>query len=255
MPTTPVSLRRRWTPRSKHWRRWVRRADEARLVFVTHSIPTAMAETAGPAPRSRSGAYVDWHAVVAAEVADRVSAAREVGATTATWSTARAPVPPASHGWSRTSTIICASSPGVGVPAVVAVPIGFVSDHMEVVFDLDTEAAATAKECGLAFARAATAGDHPAFVSGLVDLMLERAAAARGEQPDRPVVGSGTVGWYECRADCCPNLREPGRPALCEVRQLKRFWGPSFRSICLEAEPAAHEWRRDPLVKREFWTR
>ncbi len=63
---------------------------------------------------------------------------------------------------------------------------------MEVVFDLDTEAAATADECGLAFARAATAGDHPAFVSGLVDLMLERAAAARGEQPDRLTVGAAT---------------------------------------------------------------
>jgi ferrochelatase len=98
----------------------------------------------------------------------------------------------------------------------VVVPIGFVSDHMEVVFDLDTEAAATAKECGLAFARASSAGDHPAFVSGLVDLMMERAAAARGGQPERPIVGSAPVGWYECRADCCPNLREPGRPALCQ---------------------------------------
>jgi ferrochelatase len=98
------------------------------------------------------------------------------------------------------------------------VPIGFVSDHIEVVFDLDTDAGATAEECGLAFARAASAGHHPAFVSGLVDLVLERAAAARGERPDQPVVGSGTVGWYECWTDCCPNLRDPGRPALCQVR-------------------------------------
>ena len=52
---------------------------------------------------------------------------------------------------------------------MVLVPIGFVSDHMEVVFDLDTEAAETAAELGLAFARAATAGDHPAFVAALVD--------------------------------------------------------------------------------------
>ena len=56
-----------------------------------------------------------------------------------------------------------------------------------------------------------------AFVSGLVDLMLERAAAARGEEPDRLTVGAATAGWYECRADCCPNLREPGRPTLCEA--------------------------------------
>ena len=67
-------------------------------------------------------------------------------------------------------------------------PIGFVSDHLEVIFDLDTEAAETAAEFGLAFGRAATAGVHPAFVGGLVDLMVERAAAARGEKPDRPVV-------------------------------------------------------------------
>ena len=83
---------------------------------------------------------------------------------------------------------------------------------------MDTEAAATAEECGMAFARAATAGDHPAFVSGLVDLMVERAAAARGEQPDRPSAGIGA-----CRAGmsagrtAVPNLREPGRPALCQM--------------------------------------
>ena len=52
------------------------------------------------------------------------------------------------------------------MPAVVLVPIGFVSDHMEVIYDLDTEAAATAAELGLPFARAATAGTDPAFVAG-----------------------------------------------------------------------------------------
>ena len=77
---------------------------------------------------------------------------------------------------------------------MVLVPIGFISDHMEVIFDLDTEAAATAAELGLACERAATAGVHPAFVAGLVDLMLERAAAARGENPDRPVAGNGPGG-------------------------------------------------------------
>jgi ferrochelatase len=100
---------------------------------------------------------------------------------------------------------------------VVVVPIGFVSDHMEVVFDLDTEAAGTAEESGIAFARAATVGEHPAFVRGLVDLMVERAAAARGEERDRPALGSVPVGWYECQSGCCPNLREPGRPALCQT--------------------------------------
>jgi ferrochelatase len=192
-------------------------SDEARLVFVTHSIPMTMAETAGPVPRSASGAYVDWHTVVAAAVTDRVSEhrGRRYESDLVYCSRSGSPSQPWLEPDINDHLRQLAAS---GVPAVVAVPIGFVSDHMEVVFDLDTEAAATAKESGLAFARAASAGDHPVFVSGLVDLMVERAAAARGEQPDRPVVGSGTVGWYECSTDCCPNLRAPGRPALCQVR-------------------------------------
>ena len=191
------------------------RADEARLVFVTHSIPTAMADTAGAVPRSGRGAYVDWHAAVASEVAQRVGE-RRGQASTATSSTVRARVrEPAMVGARHQRS--SASARRAWRRAVVVVPIGFVSDHMEVVFDLDTEAAATAEECGMAFARAGTAGDHPAFVRGLVDLMVERAAAARGEQPARPVVGSAPVGWYECQADCCPNLRDPGRRALCQA--------------------------------------
>jgi protoporphyrin/coproporphyrin ferrochelatase len=192
------------------------RAEEARLVFVTHSIPTAMAETAGPAPRSRRGAYVDWHAAVASQVARRIAQQRARSYDHDLVYCSRSG--PASQPWLEPDiNDHLRQLAGRGVPAVVVVPIGFVSDHMEVIFDLDTEAAATAEECGMAFARAATAGDHPAFVSGLVDLMVERAAAARGEQAERPVLGSAPVGWYECRADCCPNLREPGRPALCQV--------------------------------------
>ena len=192
------------------------RADEARLVFVTHSIPMAMAETAGPAPRISGGAYVDWHAVVVSEVTDQVSQQRGRSYESDLAYCSRSG--PAGQPWLEPDiNDHLRDLAARGVRAVVVVPIGFVSDHMEVVFDLDTEAAATADECGLAFARAATAGDHPAFVSGLVDLMLERAAAARGEKPDRLTVGAATAGWYECQADCCPNLREPGRPALCEV--------------------------------------
>jgi protoporphyrin/coproporphyrin ferrochelatase len=192
------------------------RAEEARLVFVTHSIPTAMAETAGPAPRSRRGAYVDWHAAVASVVAHRIAQERARSYDHDLVYCSRSG--PASQAWLEPDiNDHLRQLAGRNVPAVVVVPIGFVSDHMEVVFDLDTEAAATAEECGMAFARAASAGDHPAFVSGLVDLMVERAAAARGEQAERPVLGSAPVGWYECRPDCCTNLREPGRPALCQM--------------------------------------
>ena len=191
-------------------------ADEARLVFVTHSIPTAMAATAGPAPHSGGGAYVDWHAAVASEVTRGVG--QRLGRSFDSDLVYCSRSGPASQPWLEPDiNDHLRELARRGVKAAVVVPIGFVSDHMEVVFDLDTEAAATAEECGLAFARASAAGDHPAFVSGLVDLMVERAASARGDEPDRPVVGSAPAGWYECRADCCPNLREPGRPALCQT--------------------------------------
>ena len=62
--------------------------------------------------------------------------------------------------------------------AVVVAPTGFVSDHLEVLWDLDNEARETAAELGMAFARAATAGTHPAFVGAVADLIQERVSGA-----------------------------------------------------------------------------
>ena len=70
-----------------------------------------------------------------------------------------------------------------GARAVVVVPVGFVSDHMEVKFDLDVEAAETAAGSGSAFARAATPGTDPRFVSMITDLVLR---AARRRRPLPP---------------------------------------------------------------------
>ncbi|MFW6092251.1 MAG: ferrochelatase, partial [Actinomycetota bacterium] len=96
---------------------------------------------------------------------------------------------------------------------VVLAPIGFVSDHMEVAFDLDTEAMDTAGRLGLAAVRAATAGTHPAFVAAVRDLLVERAAVERGERPVRASIGPPGP-WHDvCPAGCCPNPRGP-RPAL-----------------------------------------
>ena len=94
-----------------------------------------------------------------------------------------------------------------GVRDVVVAPIGFVSDHMEVVFDLDTQARQHAREIGLGMVRAATPGTHPAFVGMIRELILERTAGAprralgtRGPRPDA------------CPEDCCPAPTH-GRPA------------------------------------------
>jgi len=75
-----------------------------------------------------------------------------------------------------------------GVAGVVAAPIGFISDHMEVAYDLDTQASESAAEAGFDYERAATAGVHPDFVATLADLLIEQAAVARGERalPDHP---------------------------------------------------------------------
>jgi ferrochelatase len=101
-----------------------------------------------------------------------------------------------------------------GVPGVVVVPIGFVSDHMEVAFDLDTEAAATADSLGLPFARASTPGADPRFAGVVRDLLLERAAVERGHAVERVVVGAEPASWDRCPPGCCRNARQPNRPAL-----------------------------------------
>ena len=103
----------------------------------------------------------------------------------------------------------------VAVPdGVVVAPIGFVADHMEVVFDLDTEARATAERLAMPYVRAATAGTHPAFIASLADVLLERAAVARGEDVV-PASTTGTGPFHTvCPESCCrPGASEhPARP-------------------------------------------
>ncbi len=182
---------------------------DAHVLFVTHSIPESMNDTSGP----DGGAYVAQHRAVAEEIGERIL--QETG-----------------HRY-PTELVFCSRSgppqvpwlePDVndrieelaehGVGGVVVVPIGFVSDHMEVIYDLDTEAAATAEKAGVEFARAATAGLDPRFVSMVRDLLLERAAVERGVETQRATVGGQAPSWDLCPPGCCRNLRAP-RPALC----------------------------------------
>ena len=96
-----------------------------------------------------------------------------------------------------------------GAADAVVTPLGFISDHMEVLFDLDTEAAELAREIGLHMVRAGTAGAHPKFVAMIRSLILEKTAGAApqalgilGPSPD------------VCPANCCPTPVRPGaRPA------------------------------------------
>lgn len=85
-------------------------------------------------------------------------------------------------------------------PDVVLLPIGFLSDHIEVLFDLDTEARTVCEELGVRFHRAATAGCHPRFVSTIRELIEERLGCA----PERAVCGVLPPCPDVCPADCCP---------------------------------------------------
>jgi len=82
---------------------------------------------------------------------------------------------------------------------VVVAPIGFVSDHLEVRWDLDVEAAARARELGLGFTRAETVGVHPSFVAMIRELILERTAGA-----PRRALGPEGPAPDDCAPECCP---------------------------------------------------
>jgi ferrochelatase len=86
-----------------------------------------------------------------------------------------------------------------GAAGVVVSPIGFVSDHLEILFDLDVEAKETAQRLGLPMARAGTAGTHPAFVAGLRELIVERLTPGA----DRRSVGRFGPSHDVCAPDCC----------------------------------------------------
>lgn len=93
-----------------------------------------------------------------------------------------------------------------GVTDVVVVPIGFVSDHMEVMFDLDHEAADIARDVGLNMVRARTAGSHPRFVRMIAELVRERMTS----DAVRPCLGELGPSHDVCPVSCC---LPPARPA------------------------------------------
>jgi ferrochelatase len=105
--------------------------------------------------------------------------------------------------------------PRRGVQAVVIVPLGFVSDHMEVLWDLDTEAMEAAEEAGIRAVRTPTPGVDPAFVAGLVDLVVERRNGTPvAERPHVTDLGP----WFDvCRPACCENVRAGFKPAVSGV--------------------------------------
>jgi ferrochelatase len=138
------------------------RRDGARLVFTAHSVPLAMAA---------GSPYTAELARAASLVGERLGRSH--------WSVAyqsRSGSPRDPWLEPDVGEVIRALA-REGARDVVVVPLGFVCDHVEVLYDLDVEARAVAESCGIGFHRAAAANDHPAFVAMLADL-VRRAPAS-----------------------------------------------------------------------------
>jgi ferrochelatase len=187
-------------------------AAAARLVFVTHSIPDVMEAASAVGHPSYEAQHRDVAATVAAGLRERLG--HDVPWDLAFCSRSGPPSQP----WLEPDVndhlqAIAAD----GVRAVVLAPVGFVSDHMEVAYDLDTEALETARELGVAAVRAGTVGTREPFVAGLVDLVLERAATERGEDVERAVVGSSGPSWDVAPAGTARRIdgQDAGGPAVC----------------------------------------
>ena len=99
-----------------------------------------------------------------------------------------------------------------GYKAVTVIPVGFVSDHMEVLFDLDTEAVDKAAECGMEMARVPNIGTHPQFIAMIGELIRER----MGLQEEKRALGSLGPSHDVCPANCC--LYPRTRPAAAAGR-------------------------------------
>ncbi|MDP5227170.1 MULTISPECIES: ferrochelatase [Arthrobacter] len=190
------------------------RDSEIRVLFATHSIPTRDAEAAGRGegePREFEGgsAYVAQHLANARAIMAAVAPAVE-------WdlvyqSRSGAPHVP----WLEPdiNDHLEAIAPQ-GVKGAVIVPLGFVSDHMEVAWDLDTEALETCGELGIEAVRVPTPGTHPTFVAGLVDLICERTVEHHiAERPHVTDLGP----WYDVvPAGDCRNFRGD-KPVIAEA--------------------------------------
>jgi protoporphyrin/coproporphyrin ferrochelatase len=195
--------------------------DSARLVFTAHSIPVGMAATSGSAaqgtavPGAAGGRYQVELREAARLIAERVRGGSH-GYDLVYQSRSGPPGVP----WLEpdVSDYLKSLAQGTGAdgeplpggppPAVVVVPVGFVSDHLEVVHDLDTEAAATAAALGLPFARAAAPGSAPRFAAMARELVAELSsgapALALGRLGPRPYAADAfAAAGHACPADCC----------------------------------------------------
>ncbi|MFL6237860.1 MAG: ferrochelatase [Actinomycetes bacterium] len=170
-------------------------SQNARLLFTAHSIPLRMQRSSGP----HGGLYEQQLKAASALVAEGVQARTGIPRPFDVVFQSRSGSP--TDPWLEPDLLDAIDAVTEG--AVVVVPVGFTADHMEVVYDIDVEAADRARRRGLAFARAGTAGTHPSYVEMIVELVRERT------DPSTPRRALSALGpsYDECPTDCCLGTR------------------------------------------------
>lgn len=180
---------------ARHWKQAHARLpesvrDAAVTLFTAHSIPRAMA------------AGCDYEMQLREAVRLTVEAAHIPRAQLVYQSRSGPP----SQSWLEPDVLdALRAARDDGARGVILAPIGFISDHMEVLYDLDREAKALAAELGVSLARAATPGAHPLFIEMLGELVQERVDPAT----PRRAIGARPPNHDVCPETCCPS----GRPA------------------------------------------
>jgi ferrochelatase len=156
--------------------------SEPEVIFTAHSIPISMASTSCYRQQM--------------EEASRLVA---VACGLKTWSLAwQSRSGPPSQPWLEPD--VCEVLRKTTAGSVVLVPIGFLSDHMEVLYDLDEEARAVCAELCIPMARAATVGSHPRFLGMIRELILER----MDEKAGKLAIGNFGPNHDVCPVQCCP---------------------------------------------------
>ncbi len=159
--------------------------ETAPLVFSAHSVPVPMAESSAYVSQLRDASRLVAHA--AGHSKWRLAYQSRSG--------------PPHQPWLEPDVRELAKEfAGAGHASMVVCPIGFISDHMEVLYDLDTELAQNCSEVGIRLVRAATVGIHPEFISMIRELILER----MNQSPIRRYIGELGPAPDFCPVDCCP---------------------------------------------------
>lgn len=174
------------------------------ILFSTHSIPTAAAHRAGP---GGTDAYERQHQELGEVLLGRLR--ERFGSALSGDLCYQSRSGPPSQPWLEpdVSDRLRQARAG-GITHVVLVPLGFISDHIEVLWDLDTVALADAAQEGLVARRTPTVGEHPAFAEAVLEILAEYFEAA----PARACTRAGPTPSV-CPADCCLPAPRPARPS------------------------------------------